>query len=160
MNWYKGSLKLSDGERHSVVSMGNRHLLDIAPVDAADFGNYSCVSENALGTLRGEATRVTLTGEDGADNLTYFGGNLFIFPHSFISVSKKKCRKFLDLFFWEKRWLRAGEEKWRQETFHEGRRRPPPLHALVGNYAPGNKKFPSSFLSSSDRVCVETAGRR
>ncbi len=112
MNWYKGSLKLSDGERHSVVSMGNRHLLDIAPVDAADFGNYSCVSENALGTLRGEATRVTLTGKDGAgaDNLTYFRGNLFLFPHSFISVSKKMCLKFLDLF-WENRWVTRGGRK-------------------------------------------------
>ncbi len=110
VNWYKGSLKLSDGERHSVVSMGNRHLLDIAPVDAADFGNYSCVSENALGTLRGEATRVTLTGKDGVDNLTYFRGILFIFPHSFISVSKKSAGSFWTFFLRKALVTRGGRK--------------------------------------------------
>ena len=64
MNWYKGSMKLSDGERHSAVGVaGKRYRLAISPVLRADFGNYSCVSENGLGKVRGASTRVTLTGE-------------------------------------------------------------------------------------------------
>ena len=64
VHWYKGSMKLSDGERHSAVRVaGKRYRLAIAPVLRADFGNYSCVSENGLGKARGPATRVTLTGK-------------------------------------------------------------------------------------------------
>ena len=56
-------MKLSDGERHSAVRVaGKRYRLTIAPVLRADFGNYSCVSENGLGKVRGPTTRVTLTG--------------------------------------------------------------------------------------------------
>ena len=62
VHWYKGSMKLSDGERHSSVTVGKRHRLAIGPVVWSDFGNYSCVSENALGKARGRATQVTLTG--------------------------------------------------------------------------------------------------
>jgi len=63
VHWYKGSLKLSDGERHSVVTVGSRHVLTINPVGWPDFGNYSCVSENSLGKARGPGTQVALTGE-------------------------------------------------------------------------------------------------
>ena len=63
VNWYKGSMKLSDGERRSAVRVaGKRYRLAIAPVLRADFGNYSCVSENGLGKVRGESATVTLTG--------------------------------------------------------------------------------------------------
>ncbi len=58
--WYRGSLKLSDGERRSMVSMGHRYVLTLSPVVAEDFGNYSCVADNALGR---QETRVALTGE-------------------------------------------------------------------------------------------------
>ena len=56
-------MKLSDGERHSMVTVGNRHRLLIQPVEKKDFGNYSCVSENLLGKAKGPSTRVTLTGQ-------------------------------------------------------------------------------------------------
>lgn len=56
-------MKLSDGERHSTVTVGNRYRLSIQPVEKRDFGNYSCVSENALGKEKGIPTRVTLTGK-------------------------------------------------------------------------------------------------
>ena len=56
-------MKLSDGERHSSVAIGKRYRLAISPVVWSDFGNYSCVSENALGKVRGKSTQVTLTGK-------------------------------------------------------------------------------------------------
>lgn len=62
VNWYKGSMKLSDGERHSMVTIGNRYILTIDSVIQSDFGNYSCISENVLGKSRGTTTQVTLTG--------------------------------------------------------------------------------------------------
>ena len=63
VNWYKGMMKLTEGERHLAVRVaGKRYRLTIAPVLRADFGNYSCVSENGLGKVRGPTTRVTLTG--------------------------------------------------------------------------------------------------
>ena len=63
-------MKLSDGERHSAVRVaGKRYRLAIAPVLRADFGNYSCVSENGLGKVRGPTTRVTLTGEREREGL-------------------------------------------------------------------------------------------
>jgi hypothetical protein len=58
-------MKLSDGERHSAVSIGKRHRLTINPIVTSDFGNYSCVSENALGKARGKSTQTTLTGTCG-----------------------------------------------------------------------------------------------
>ena len=68
VNWYKGSMKLSDGERRSAVRVaGKRYRLAIAPVLRADFGNSSCVSENGLGKVRGAAATVTLTGENNLD---------------------------------------------------------------------------------------------
>ena len=57
-------MKLSDGERRSMVTIGNRHILDVGPVSKSDYGNYSCVSENQLGKARGQGTRVALTGEN------------------------------------------------------------------------------------------------
>ena len=64
VNWYKGSMKLSDGERHSMVTVGNRYRLSIQPVEKRDFGNYSCISENVLGRAKGRSTQVTLTGNN------------------------------------------------------------------------------------------------
>ena len=55
-------MKLSDGERHSMVTMGNRFILNVSPVIESDFGNYSCVSENTLGRVRGAETNIILTG--------------------------------------------------------------------------------------------------
>ena len=49
-------------ELRAVRVAGKRYRLTIAPVLRADFGNYSCVSENGLGKVRGPTTRVTLTG--------------------------------------------------------------------------------------------------
>ena len=73
VNWYKGSMKLSDGERRSAVRVaGKRYRLAIAPVLRADFGNYSCVSENGLGKVRGAAATVTLTGENDLDGYTHY----------------------------------------------------------------------------------------
>ena len=63
VNWYKGSMKLSDGERHSMVNIGNRYILNINEVWLADFGNYSCVSQNALGDAKGTKTNVELSGK-------------------------------------------------------------------------------------------------
>lgn len=62
VHWYKGSMKLSDGERRSMVTMGNRYILNVNPVVESDFGNYTCVSENSLGKVKGEETTVILTG--------------------------------------------------------------------------------------------------
>ena len=56
-------MKLSDGERRSMVQIGKRYRLSIDPVEASDFGNYSCVSENILGKASGKETIVTLTGK-------------------------------------------------------------------------------------------------
>ncbi|CAH1397109.1 unnamed protein product [Nezara viridula] len=47
--WYQDSFMLDPTERRTMETRGNKHTLTLKHVQAADFGNYSCVAENSLG---------------------------------------------------------------------------------------------------------------
>ncbi|XP_068084641.1 protein CEPU-1 [Anabrus simplex] len=50
--WYRDTLRLDTTERAIMETRGSRHTLILRKVQASDFGNYSCVADNALGKTR------------------------------------------------------------------------------------------------------------
>jgi hypothetical protein len=53
VRWYKNSLLLEETDSIRMSSRSNRHTLILNSVRSGlDFGNYSCVAENSLGTFK------------------------------------------------------------------------------------------------------------
>ncbi|XKL67168.1 hypothetical protein PGB90_010588 [Kerria lacca] len=50
--WYRNTLQLDVTERRITENRGSRHTLIIRKVESDDFGNYSCVADNAVGKSR------------------------------------------------------------------------------------------------------------
>ncbi|XP_046382567.1 lachesin-like isoform X2 [Ischnura elegans] len=50
--WYQDSFAVEATERRGVETRGNKHTLAIRRVTPSDFGNYSCVADNALGRAK------------------------------------------------------------------------------------------------------------
>lgn len=50
--WYRDTLQLDMTERRIAENRGSRHTLIIRKVKYEDFGNYSCVADNAIGKSR------------------------------------------------------------------------------------------------------------
>jgi len=53
VTWYRDSNLLSESDKTSFLSEENRHTLILRSIrSGVDFGNYSCVAENSLGTFK------------------------------------------------------------------------------------------------------------
>ncbi|XP_055312013.1 limbic system-associated membrane protein [Sitodiplosis mosellana] len=52
MMWYQNSFLLDPTDRRSMQSKGDRYTLTIRNFQPSDFGNYSCVADNALGRTK------------------------------------------------------------------------------------------------------------
>jgi len=53
ITWYRDSNLLSESDKTSFLSEENRHTLILRNIrSGVDFGNYSCVAENSLGTFK------------------------------------------------------------------------------------------------------------
>ena len=53
VRWYKDNIVLDPTDTIRMASRGNRHTLILSSIRAGmDFGNYSCVAENSLGTFK------------------------------------------------------------------------------------------------------------
>lgn len=50
VSWYQDDSLVDVSERHSIKVRGSKHILSIHGVRESDFGNYSCVAENSLGS--------------------------------------------------------------------------------------------------------------
>jgi hypothetical protein len=50
--WFRDTLKLVTSEKRFSEVRGSRHTLTIRKVQSDDFGNYSCLADNALGKSR------------------------------------------------------------------------------------------------------------
>lgn len=57
--WMRGSMFLSEDERHSMTRFGSRYVLTISSVQEEDYGNYTCKAENGLGS---DSTFTVLSG--------------------------------------------------------------------------------------------------
>ena len=47
--WYRDTLRLDTTEHRITEVRGSRHTMILRKVSGSDFGNYSCVADNALG---------------------------------------------------------------------------------------------------------------
>lgn len=52
MLWYQNSFLLDATERRSMDRKGDKYCLRIRNFQVSDFGNYSCVADNALGRTK------------------------------------------------------------------------------------------------------------
>lgn len=52
MLWYQNSFLLDPTDRRSMHSRDDRYNLHIRNFQSSDFGNYSCVADNALGRTK------------------------------------------------------------------------------------------------------------
>ena len=53
VKWYKSNILLAETNTLRIESRSNRHTLVLSSIRSGhDFGNYSCVAENSLGTFR------------------------------------------------------------------------------------------------------------
>lgn len=52
MLWYQNSFLLDGTERRSMDRKGDKYCLRIRNFQVSDFGNYSCVADNALGRTK------------------------------------------------------------------------------------------------------------
>uniref|UniRef100_A0A8D8ABK1 Lachesin n=2 Tax=Culex pipiens TaxID=7175 RepID=A0A8D8ABK1_CULPI len=52
MLWYQNSFLLDPTDRRSMYSKGDKYTLNIRNFQQSDFGNYSCVADNALGRTK------------------------------------------------------------------------------------------------------------
>uniref|UniRef100_A0A182JC15 Ig-like domain-containing protein n=1 Tax=Anopheles atroparvus TaxID=41427 RepID=A0A182JC15_ANOAO len=52
MLWYQNSFLLDPTDRRSMYSRGDKYTLNIRNFQQSDFGNYSCVADNALGRTK------------------------------------------------------------------------------------------------------------
>ncbi|XP_035787334.1 opioid-binding protein/cell adhesion molecule-like isoform X2 [Anopheles albimanus] len=52
MLWYQNSFLLDPTDRRSMLSKGEKYTLNIRNFQQSDFGNYSCVADNALGRTK------------------------------------------------------------------------------------------------------------
>ena len=53
VRWYKDSMLLEETDTIRMTSRSNRHTLILSSIKSGqDFGNYSCVAENTLGTFK------------------------------------------------------------------------------------------------------------
>ena len=53
VRWYKNSMLLEPTDTIRMTSRANRHTLILSSIRSGmDFGNYSCVAENSLGTFK------------------------------------------------------------------------------------------------------------
>ena len=50
--WFFQERQLSPGPRVTVKQTGGRHSLSLADIKNQDFGNYSCVATNRLGSYK------------------------------------------------------------------------------------------------------------
>ena len=51
--WYQDGKLIDLSDRHSLKVRGNKHILTLHGVRLPDFGNFSCVAENSLGSTVG-----------------------------------------------------------------------------------------------------------
>jgi hypothetical protein len=53
VRWYKNSMLLEETNTVRMEGRSNRHTLVLSSIRSGlDFGNYSCVAENSLGTFK------------------------------------------------------------------------------------------------------------
>ncbi|XP_071742804.1 neuronal growth regulator 1 isoform X1 [Lepeophtheirus salmonis] len=101
VDWYKGSMKLSDGERHTLRKTGNRYMMFIQNITVNDFGNYSCQAQNEIGKAKKELTTITLTGSPTKPIITSIpsGQNRYSFHLQWTVMTSYPIRRHI-IYIW------------------------------------------------------------